>query len=81
MKTKTETLQSINQQIEEIIEKVKEVEKSYSDEIEQVHPDYLKSALNLVHYLGFRSFDIDKLQDRLRDLHQSTTVTSTLFVT
>lgn len=68
MKSKTETLQSINHQIEEIIEKVKEVEKNYINEIEQVHPVYRKSALNLVHYLGFRSFDIDQLQDQLRDL-------------
>ncbi len=68
MKSKKETLQFINQQIEEIIEKVKEVEKNYTSEIEQVHPVYRKSALNLVHYLGFRSFDIDQLQDQLRDL-------------
>ena len=68
MKAKTEILQSLNQQIEEIIEKIKEVEKNYTNEIEQVHPVYRKSALNLVHYLGFRSFDIDLLQDQLRDL-------------
>lgn len=61
-------LQSLNQQINEIIEKIREVENNYTQEIEKVHPIYRKSALNLVHYLGFRSFDIDKLQDQLRDL-------------
>ena len=59
MNTKTERLYSINQQIEEIIEKVKEIENNYADEITNVHPVYRKSALNLVHYLGFRSFDIE----------------------
>ena len=61
-------LQALNHQINEIILKIKEIENNYSDEIENVHPIYRKSALNLVHYLGFRSFDIDQLQDQLRDL-------------
>jgi len=68
MLTKTEKLQSINLQVEEMIEKIKEIEKIYWEEIKNVHPVYRKSALNLVHYLGFRSFDVDKLQDKLRDL-------------
>ena len=68
MITKTEQLNAINQQIEEIIVKIREIENTYAEEIEQVHPVYRKSALNLVHYLGFRSFDIDHLQDQLRDL-------------
>ena len=58
----------IKQQVDEIIEKIKEIENNYTREIENVHPIYRKSALNLVHYLGFRSFDIDDLQDQLRDL-------------
>ncbi len=67
MITKNEKLQALNQQVEEIIDKVREIENNYSDEIENVHPVYRKSALNLVHYLGFRSFDIDHVQDQLRD--------------
>jgi len=67
MITKNEKLQVLNQQIDEIIDKVRELESNYSDEIENVHPVYRKSALNLVHYLGFRSFDIDHVQDQLRD--------------
>ncbi|MCK5839877.1 MAG: hypothetical protein KAG99_08510, partial [Bacteroidales bacterium] len=67
MITKTEKLHSINQQVDKIIEKVKEIENNYAEEIDNVHPVYRKSALNLVHYLGFRSFDIDHLQDQLRD--------------
>ncbi|OQX81895.1 MAG: hypothetical protein B6D64_01450, partial [Bacteroidetes bacterium 4484_276] len=59
---------AINLQIEGIIKKIREIENNFADEIKNVHPVYRKSALNLVHYLGFRSFDIDRLQDQLRDL-------------
>lgn len=68
MTIKTVKLTSIHQQIEEIIFKIKEIEYKYAEEINNVHPIYHKSALNLVHYLGFRSFDIDLLQDQLRDI-------------
>ena len=68
MITQKDQIHSINQQIEEIIEKVREIENKYAEEIENVHPVYRKSALNLIHYLGLRSFDIDHLQDQLRDL-------------
>lgn len=66
MYTKKEQLRLLNQQVDVIIEKVKEMEYLFKDEIESVHPVYRKSALNLVHYLGFRSFSIDDLQDQLR---------------
>jgi len=68
MITQEAKLQTLNHQINEIIIKIKEIENNYSDEIGKVHPIYRKSALNLVHYLGLRSFDIDHLQDQLRDL-------------
>jgi pyruvate kinase len=67
MLTQKEKLRLINQQIDEIIAKVREMEDHYAEEIEAVHPVYRKSALNLVHYLGFRSFDIDDLQEQLRE--------------
>mgnify|MGYP002725555068 CR=1 FL=1 len=68
MNTYTQKLQSINNQVEEIIEKLKQIESTYSQEIEDVHLIYRRSALNMVHYLGLRSFDVDQLQDQLRDL-------------
>lgn len=61
-----EKLQLISDQIGEIIAKAREMEERYRTLTERVHPVYRKSALNLVHYLAFRSFDIDKLQNRLR---------------
>ena len=68
MKTHTEKFQSINKQVEEIIEKLKQIENNFTQEINNTHPVYRKSALNLVHYLGLRSFKTDQLQDQLRDL-------------
>jgi len=61
-----EKLLTINNQIEEIIEKAKILENNYDGMISKAHPSYRESALNLIHYLAFRSFDIDELQDRLR---------------
>ncbi len=63
-----EKLIVINNQIEEIINKAKALEDNYDDLISNVHPSYRESALNLTHYLAFRSFDIDDLQDKLRYL-------------
>ncbi len=65
---KQDKLQHISRQIGEIIAKGREMEAKYRSLTDRVHPAYRKSALNLVHYLAFRSFDIDKLQNRLRYL-------------
>jgi pyruvate kinase len=67
MKFQKESLVAIQSQVEIIIEKARELEKKYKDQISAVHSIYRKSALNLIHYLAFRSFDIDQLQDRLRE--------------
>lgn len=58
----------ISNQIAEIIAKAYEMEENHRELIEQVHPLYRESALNLVHYLALRSFDLEKLQTRLRYL-------------
>ncbi len=54
--------------IKDIIQKAKELEKVHESMLEQVHPVFQKSAANLVHYLAFRSFHIDKLQSELENL-------------
>jgi len=61
-----EKLFAISNQIEEIINKAKALEHNYDNLISNVHPSYRESALNLTHYLAFRSFDINDLQDKLR---------------
>ncbi len=58
----------ISNQIGEIIAKAYEMEDRHRELIDRVHPQYRESALNLVHYLALRSFDIEKLQTRLRYL-------------
>jgi len=63
-----EQIKSIKHQVDGIIVRILDLEEKYVEEIGEAHPVYRKSALNLVHYLGFRSFDIDNLQDQLRDL-------------
>ncbi len=67
MKTNTEILSHINEQVTGIIKHATELEETYSTEINAVLPVYRRSARNLVHYLAFRTFDIDCLQKQLRD--------------
>ena len=67
MKFQEDILQTISDQISSIILKAKEMEVRYLTDISGVHPIYTKSARNLIHYLAFRSFDIDILQGQLRD--------------
>ena len=61
-----EKLLAINSQIEAIIERANDIEDDYKELIKKVHPVYHESAINLIHYLAFRSFDIDKLQVQLK---------------
>ena len=65
MKYDLEELASINDRLEAIIEHILLLELRYTDEINAVHPSCRKSATNLVHYLGLRSFDIASLQKHL----------------
>ncbi len=65
MKHDLEELASINDRLAAIIEHILLLELRYADEIDAVHPSYRKSAMNLVHYLGLRSFDIADLQKHL----------------
>ncbi|NOZ47710.1 MAG: hypothetical protein GXO79_13150 [Chlorobi bacterium] len=62
-----EKLLTINNQIREIINKAKVLENNYDSLISKVHPFYHESALNLIHYLAFRSFSINELQEQLRN--------------
>ncbi|MCB9326537.1 MAG: hypothetical protein H6571_22580 [Lewinellaceae bacterium] len=63
----TEKINLLNHQIEAILQKAREMEKIYASQLEPVHPVYKMSALNLLHYLAFRSFDIITLQEELRN--------------
>ncbi len=63
---KQEKLLIVNDKIDKVLKKAKTMEKNYDYLIHKVHPGYRESASNLIHYLAFRSFDIDDLQNRLR---------------
>ena len=52
-------------QIEKIILKAKDLEKKYKSHLQSINPKYTESALNLIHYLALRSFDLSTLQSRL----------------
>ena len=68
MKIQFTSLEILDHQVSDIIQKAQELELKYSDELSGVHPIYQKSAQNMVHYLAFRSFDIDIMQNKLREL-------------
>lgn len=66
--TKIDKYLSVCASIKDIIQKTKEIEKSYELELAKVHPVFKKSAVNLLHYLAFRTFNIDELQIELKNL-------------
>ncbi len=61
-------LQDINLQINHIFQKISEFETRYQSQLEAVHPNYTESARNLIHYLAFRTFDNNQIQEKFRDL-------------
>ncbi len=67
MKNKEELIR-MNDTLEEIVFKANALEQKYAKSIANVHSNYYDSARNLIHYLAFRSFDIDILQEKLRQL-------------
>jgi pyruvate kinase len=68
MKNRTQKLEKLENKFDEIITRLKDFERRYENELEKVDSNYKSSAINLVHYLAFRSFDIAALQDELREL-------------
>ncbi len=66
MNLNAEKLQLLNDKISLIIDSAISLENEYKDEISQVHPNYSKSALNLIHYMALRSFELDEIQEELR---------------
>lgn len=51
-----------------IIARISELEHKYKEQIDNVHPNYTKSAKNLIHYLALRSFNIDFLQEKMDEI-------------
>jgi pyruvate kinase len=62
------TLQQLLAGIRELKALALGTEKKHRRLLAQVHPDYLPSARNLLHYLALRSVDLRKLQESLSGL-------------
>ncbi|MEH0157627.1 pyruvate kinase [Limibacter armeniacum] len=60
-----EKLDLIVKRIDDIYKQLLKVEKSFSQELKQVHSVHVASAYNLMHYVAMRSFDVRALQKLL----------------
>lgn len=68
MKFKEEKIRELIAQIETILEAITLEEPNFDSFLEKVHPTYLKSAQNLVHYATFRTFDLRTTQKKLKNM-------------
>src|SRR5210317_2275164 len=56
----------VNQDIDQVLKAIHLYERKHQHLIAAVHPNYTKSAQNLLHYLALRSFDTDQFQQKLK---------------
>ncbi len=68
MKLKKRRVAELLEQLEQIENEAKALEKKYEKRLKKIHPVNYKSALNLIHYLALRNQDIRELQDTLGQL-------------
>lgn len=68
MNIKKDKIKELITQIEAIIVAIKGEEADAEAVLEQIHPDYQKSARNLIHYNAFRKFDLRVIQKQLQNL-------------
>ncbi len=61
-------LESIRQQLRQIVDRAEELEARFDQDLALVHPKFAASARNLLHYVALRQFDIGELQDQLAEL-------------
>ena len=58
----------IDTKLDEVLKSAFKTEKKYKARLKGIEPEYKASAINLMDYLAFRSFDIDKLQKKMQKL-------------
>jgi len=68
MKLKKKRVIELLEQLGQIEDEAKALEKKYEKQLKKIHTANEKSALNLIHYLALRNQDIRKLQDTLGQL-------------
>ena len=55
----------IDTKLDEVLKSAFKTEKKYKTRLRNIESQYSASAINLMDYLAFRSFDIDKLQKKM----------------
>lgn len=73
-------LRKMIKQISTIIKAAKIREEEAKEQLNNIHPNYRKSAINLLHYQAFREFDLRDLQKKLGYLGLSRLAKSQLHV-
>ncbi|MGB2958345.1 MAG: pyruvate kinase [Bacteroidota bacterium] len=66
MKIKKARVERLLLRLDGILNRLRKLEKRYAKLLKRAHPEYRKSALNLVHYLALRDRDLRDVQDELR---------------
>ncbi len=61
-------IQWLIDEISAIIERLEHAEAQYSTELTKVHPNFIKSARNLIHYRALRKEDIRAIQKKLGNM-------------
>ncbi|MCF1190756.1 pyruvate kinase [Mangrovimonas sp. AS39] len=67
----TTDLTKMVEEIDVILEKLIQDQHNYKRVLKDIHPDHENSAINLIHYLTLRSFDLRELQHQLGILGMS----------
>ena len=65
-------IRQLDEQLESISVRAKELEARYSEDLARVHPEFRESARNLLDYVALRQSDISQLQESLAALGLST---------
>ncbi len=65
---KQEKIQWLISEISTIIGRLEHFEAKYSAELSEIHPNFIKSARNLIHYRALRKEDITAVQKKLANM-------------
>jgi pyruvate kinase len=65
MKMRPQKIDELIAQLDQIIADVRSYEAKFAGPLAEIHPQYNKSAINLVHYLALRHRDLRDLQKKL----------------
>ena len=68
MNSDEKKLKRIRNSLNHLLKKIEEYEVKFAGDIEQVHPKFRRSALNLIHYMAMRDHDVAGWQNEAREL-------------